>query len=217
MRMVTAILGMTCLWASSVLAVEAQVVKVSVGKVSEAAFPEKVAKVIKGGAADTLLVEVLGNSVYLLPKTNTPADIFVTGISGRSYPLSLQIADTHDVRVDVQGDQSRHVMQDVPADAMALMKEVLLGHEPAGATVLTSPKTTMMADRQIKLRVDKVYDFPKMSAYILKAENMIDRQVILPLQQFSFPHLLAAASDADILKPQGQQGDNTNVYIIAGK
>jgi hypothetical protein len=192
-------------------------VHVSVGKVSEVAFSEKIAKVIKGGAPDSILVEVLDNSVYLLPKTNTPADVFITGVSGESYPLKLRISAEHDVRVQVKGSSVHRLSHDVKTDAMDLIKDILRGQEPAGATVLKGGQFMSLSEGQIKMSVETIYDFPHMAAYIFKAHNLMDNSVIIPIEQMSFPNLLAVSSDQDMLKPKGQEGDTSKVYIIAGK
>ncbi|MBI4309627.1 MAG: hypothetical protein HY591_04780 [Candidatus Omnitrophica bacterium] len=216
-RMITGALVVLwfCPWAYAAPA--SMSVHVAVGKVSEVVFPEKVAKVIKGGAADSVLVEVLDNSVYVLPKTNTPADIFVTGVSGKSYPLDLVIAAQHDIRVEVSGQNLRRISREINLNAMDLMKEILRGVEPAGATVLKNSKSMALNGGQIKMTVEVIYDFPHIAAYIFKAQNLSDNSVIVPVQQISFLNLLAVTSDQDMLKPKGEEGDNTKVYIVAGK
>ena len=192
-------------------------VHVAVGKVSEVVLPEKAAKIIKGGEADSVLVEVLDNSVYLLPKSNAPADVFVTCVSGESYPLNLVIAPQHDVRVQVNGPSVRSFSGEPKTNMMDLMKELLLGREPAGATVSKEGQAMIFDNGQIELTLDIMYDFPHLTAYILKAQNLIDNGVIVPLQQMSFLNLLAVASDRDMLNPKGQEGDMTKIYVITGK
>jgi hypothetical protein len=202
---------------SVVLAGSPVEIHVTVGKVSEAVFPEKVARVVKGGAADSVLVEVLDNTVYLLPKSYSPADVFVTGVSGESYPLNLVISSEHDVRINAVGDVSSKNKKMVKADVMELMKEILLGHEPAGALLLKSKEKTFLSDQQINIEIDAIYDFYNMTAYVLTAHNLTQNSVVVPLQQVSFPGLAAAASDQDILMPKGEDADRTKMYLIAVK
>lgn len=191
-------------------------VRVSLGKVSEIDLPEKVAKVVKGGASDSVLVEVLDNVVYVLPKTNSPAGIFVTGVSGASYPLNLIVAAEHDIRVQV-GPSIKRTSQEIKQDTLKLMREMLLGQEPPGATVLKGDKSIQLKDERIQFTVEKVYDFPNVAAYILKARNLMDQETPMPIERISFPFLFAIAADEDILKPKGQQGDATKVYMVTGK
>ena len=192
-------------------------VHVSLGKVSEVVFPEKVAKVIKGGVGDSVLVEVLDNTVYLLPKTDAPADVFVTGVSAQSYPLNLVVSPQHDIRVEVNGQSARRISQDIKQGALDLMKAILLGHEPAGATVLKGGQSVILSNQDIKFTVNMIYDFPHLAAYVFKAKNLTDNSVVVPVEQVSFPHLLAITADEDVLRPQGQEGDTTQVYLVAEK
>jgi hypothetical protein len=192
-------------------------IHVTVGKVSEVVFGEKVAKIIKGGSTDSVLVEVLDNSIYVLPKTNSPSDIFVTGVSGESYPLNLIVGAQHDIRVEVSGSARRLSSQSSKLGPLELMKEVLLGHEPAGSTILKGGQTIALEDQNLKLTVQVIYDLPHMAAYILKAQNLTDNNLVVPLEQITFPNLLAITADQDMLKPQGEVGDATRVYLIRGK
>ncbi len=215
---ILSVLGILFLMASSGYAAPATTVHIGIGKVSEVVFPEKVAKIIKGGASDSVLVEVADNSVYILPKTTTPSDIFVTGESGQSYPLNLTLAGEHDVKVEIGGGAAvQRQTQDINIDTMDLMKDLLRGQEPAGAALIKGNTSILLADGQIKLTVETVYDFPHISAYILKAQNLIDNQVIIPIEQMTFPHLLAVSSDRDSLSAKGRANDSSKVYVIAGK
>ena len=223
-NLVNVILVCTIFATGNVLAQDASkqhptAVHVTVGKVSEVVFPEKVAKIIKGGAPDSVLVEVLDQSVYLMPKSDTPADIFVTGVSGRSYPLNLSIAPQHDIRVEIGGSSVlSYSVESANNSAMDVMKDILAGHEPAGATALKGDHGgVLFKDGQIQLSVRSGYDLSTLTVYILEAHNLTDNSVIIPLEQFSFPRLLAAASDRDMIAPKGQEGDRTAVYLVVGK
>ncbi len=193
-------------------------VHVSVGKVSEVFFPEKIAKVVKGGSSDSVLIEVLDQSLYLLPKSNTPADIFVTTVSGRSYPLTLTIAPQHDVKVEIGGGAVSSISIGAGNDVMDVMKDVLSGHEPPGSTALKANRTDILfKDSRIQLRVRSGYDLPALTAYILEARNLTDNSVIVPIEQVTFPRLLAITSDRDMIAPKGREGDSTVVYMVVGK
>ncbi len=193
-------------------------VHVAVGKVSEVFFPEKIAKVIKGGASDSVLVEVLDQSLYLLPKSNTPADIFVTTVSGRSYPLTLTIAPQHDIKVEINGASVSSISPSAGNDVMDVMKDILSGHEPPGSTALKVDRADILfKDSKIQLHVRCGYDLPALTAYILEARNLTDNSVIVPIEQVTFPHLLAITSDRDMIAPKGREGDSTAVYLVVGK
>lgn len=203
--------------ASLAFAASASVVHVSLGKVSEIVLPEKVAKVIKGGAVDSVLVEVLEKSVYVLPKANQPADIFITGVSGTSYPINLVMGEEHDLRVDVQTDKKVVANAHGNLDPLDLMKILLRKEEPLGANLLKVGQRVQLKESNIGLKVDRIYDFPSMAAYIIKAHNPDRNNSILPLEQISFPNILAIAADEDMLMPEGLAGDTTTIYMIVGK
>lgn len=193
-------------------------VHVAVGKVSEVFFQEKIAKVIKGGASDSVLVEVLDQSLYLLPKSNAPADIFVTTVSGRSYPLALTIAPQHDIKVEINGGSVSSISPGAGNDVMDVMKDILSGHEPPGSTALKVNRADVLfKDSKIQLHVRSGYDLPALTAYILEAKNLTDNSVIVPIEQVTFPRLLAITSDRDMIAPKGREGDSTAVYLVVGK
>ena len=194
-------------------------IQVEEGKVTQVEFPVKVAKVVKGGDPDSVLVEVLDNSVYLLPKTQTPSDIFVTTISGHSYPLTLHIGQNHDIKIKVGSFKNRQISasRGYYSDVMDLMKDLLQGHEPAGATVLPATGQVLLSNDKIKLTVDKAYELSSWKAYVLIARNLINNAVIIPIEQMSLPDLLAVSSQRDMLAAKGREGDRAKVYVIVGK
>ena len=191
-------------------------VKVETGKVTEVSFPEKVAKVVKGGEPDSILVEVLDESVYILPKTDVPPDIFVTTISGDSYPLKLHIAQEHDIKIQI-GNRQPNSSRGTYSDVMDLMKDLLLNRDPVMATFLPEGGKVFLANQEIKLTVDKAYELGDWKAYVLSARNLINNAVIIPIEQMTLPNLLAVSSDQDMLSASGQSGDSTKVYMITGK
>ncbi|MBI3602721.1 MAG: type-F conjugative transfer system secretin TraK [Candidatus Omnitrophica bacterium] len=193
-------------------------IQVEVGKVTEVVFPAKVAKVVKGGAVDSVLVEVLDNSVYMLPKTDDPSDIFVMTTSGNSYPLNLHISREHDIKVQIGSfNHQPKFSAGVYGDVMDLMKDLLLQKEPAGATALPGGNQVLLANRQIQLKVDKAYELAGWKAYVLTARNLMNNAVIIPIEQMTLPNLLAVSSDQDMLAAKGQQGDAAKVYVIMSK
>ena len=193
-------------------------IQVQVGKVIEVVFPDKVAKVVKGGPSDTILIEVLDSSVYLLPKTENPPDIFVMTISGNSYPLSLHNSKERDIKVHIASfNNNRGDFSGIYTDVMDLMKDLLLQKEPAGSTVVPGGSQWLLANRHIQLRVDKAYEIADWKAYVLIAKNLMNNAVIIPIEQMSLPNLLAISSDQDMLLSKGQEGDTSRVYVIVGK
>ena len=213
MRM-TLLICLVC-WANIAMAAQATLVHVSIGKVSQVSFPENIAKVVKGGAPDSVLVEAMDNMLYILPKINTPADLFVTGISGTSYPLNLKISQNHDLDVVVGTGKANSFKGSF--NVMDLMKDVLLGNEPVGSTTIKVNRTIKMKDVPLELNIKTAYDFPTVTVYVLTARNLINNMVVVPVEQITLGKTLAIASQADTLTPNGQEGDQTNIYLITAK
>lgn len=193
----------------------ATAIKVEVGKVSEVVFPDRVVKVVKGGAPDSILVEVMDHAVYLLPKTELPADIFVTTSSGKSYPLLLKVATERDIKVHVGGSSKRNGQAYGYTDVMDLMKDLLLGHQPLMATPFGTKGDVLFETEELKLVIERAYQMNAWRAYVLKMHNLTAQELIVPIERIVLPDLLAISADKDILSAKGQE-DETLVYVITG-
>lgn len=194
-------------------------VNVAVGKMTQVDFPEAVAKVVKGGPPDAVLVEVAESSVFLVPQSMPPADITIIGTSGTSYPLRLVEAKDPDVRVVVAPEsisQSKSQRRE-RGGALDMMKDLLLGRVPEGAAVHKQDKSMTLAQGNVVLVMDAVYELPHLTGYVFKASNQTDMVVVIPLQHITFPYLLAISSEADTLTPRGSAGDSARIYVIVGK
>lgn len=191
-------------------------IKVEVGKVSEVVFPDRVVKVVKGGAPDSILVEVMDQAVYLLPKIESPADIFVTTSSGKSYPLLLKVAVERDIKVHVGGSSKRHGQAYGYTDVMDLMKDLLLGHQPVMSTPFGTQGDVFFETEDLKLVIERAYQMNAWRAYVLKMHNLTAQELIVPIERIVLPDLLAISADKDILSAKGQQEDKTLVYVITG-
>jgi len=190
-------------------------VKVEIGKVTEVVLPGKIVKVIKGGQPDSVLVEVLDHSIYLLPKTDTPAEIFVSVHTGESYPLILQLSQERDIKVQVGSpDHQEFSTRTTYHDVMDLMKDLLLEKEPLMSTVLPHEGQIFLQDQHIQATVSQAYEVGDWRAYVLTAKNLTDQPVIVPVQQISAPNLLAVSSTRDMLSARGEANDSTKIYLI---
>ncbi len=193
-------------------------INVASGKITEVIFPEKVAKIIKGGGADSVLIEVLDYSVFVLPKHESPADIFVTSVKGESYPLNLIMGKEHEAKVKITyAFDPNRASGDNRSDVMDLMKVLIQGRVPAGATVLEAKEQRPIAQGQIELTLNTVFELPKLNGLVLTAKNVSDNTVIIPIQAISYPRLLAISSDADSLNPMKQEGNQARIYMVVEK
>ncbi len=193
-------------------------INVASGKITEVIFPEKVAKIVKGGGADSVLIEVLDYSVFVLPKHESPADIFVTSVKGESYPLNLIMGKEHEAKVKITyAFDPNRASGDNRSDVMDLMKLLIQGRVPAGATVLEAKEQRPIAQGQIELTLNTVFELPKLNGLVLTARNITNNTVIVPIQSISYPRLLAISSEADSLSPDAQEGSSTRIYMVVEK
>lgn len=209
-----ALLIVILMLATTVFAEEVTSVHVQVGKVSEVSFPENIAQVIKGGASDSILVEVMDNSLFILPKTEAPSDVFVKGVSGKSYPINLKVSTQHDLNVVVNGNSVNSSKYQSGISAIDIMKILLQGNEPAGAVKIKVQRQIVLENSPITLDFELAYDFPQFRVYGITARNKSDRRVNVPLDQLSLENIIAAASLDDVLAPEGQARDHTTIFII---
>lgn len=192
-------------------------VNVTIGKVSQVSFPLNIAKVIKGGSADSILVEALDRDLYIMPKSDSPANIFVTDVAGASYALNLQIAKVHDVSVLINQDKIRSRSNYAVNNMMLIMKEMLLGHELVGADQIKLNYVIQLKNSPISLEFLYAYEYPSLTAYIIQAKNLANKMTVVPVEHLSLGRVLGIASDTDTLMPKGQEGDHTNIYMIKAK
>jgi hypothetical protein len=189
-------------------------IKVEIGKVTQVSFPEKVAKIVKGGQTDSVLVEVIDNAVYLLPKNDDLSNVFVTTISGVSYPLDLKISKDHDIHIQI-GEAKRSLSPSGYRDPIDLMKDLLLHKDPWNAVILPEQGKVLIAHDQVELTIEKAYEIGVWKAYVFLAKNVVNNSIILPIEQITFPNLLAVSCEQDMLYPQGQTGDSTRIFMIS--
>lgn len=192
-------------------------INVSTGKITEVVFPEKVAKIIKGGEADSVMIEVLDYSVYVLPKKPFPADIFVISVTGTSYPVNLVMGHGLDTKVKVSYSFEQNKGLNNRNYTVDLIKVMMQGRVPAGASIIEGQEQTLIHNQQIKLKLDTIFELPQFKGFVMTAENLMDHAVIIPIQQIGFSNLLAISSGQDILGPQGKQGSRTKVYMVVAK
>ena len=195
------------------------VIRVGMGKVSEIIFPQNIAKVIKGGAADSIMVEAIDRSLYVMPKAQPLSDIFVTTVSGDSYPLNLVVSANPDISFEINTAVGKDTAQTAHhGNVMAVMKDVLMGRPPTDGMLLKSAQgQEFFRNGQIQMTVQLAYDLPDLTAYVLEARNVTGQDAVVPIEQMNVPRLLAVASDCDRIAPQGQLEDKTSVYMVVGK
>lgn len=189
-------------------------VNVAVGRVTELVFPKKVARIVKGGLTDSILVEVMENSVLLLPKNDNPPDVFVTNTSGSSYPLHLVISADYQAKLRVKEAFTDDLTGKNNKSVLDLMKIMMQGRVPIQATVISSNEVRTIANGSIELKLNTTFELPRMKGLMLTATNLTDNTLILPIQSLASQGLLAIASEQDTLEAKGKIGSKTKVLMV---
>lgn len=187
---------------------------VSVGRVTEIVFPQKISKVINGGQTQHLLLEVLDNTLFVLPKQDKLPDIFITSVNGVNYPLKFNVSKENQTRLTILDAFGDGVTAKGGNRALNLIKVLMRGGVPAQAVVRDLDETIDINQGRIKLQLFKSYELAGLKGYVLKAKNMTQEEVDLSLETIQYPGLLAIASDSERLFAQDEQGNETFVYMV---
>jgi len=195
---------------------QALIFGVQQGRKTEVHFPGRVAKIAKSGDPESVLIDNVNEILYITPKYTPIADISVITEDGTNYPLSFTYGKDYDGIVTVllsQPDEEKPKRN----YTIALMQDLLTGRVPAGANVYKSKKSVLLKNENLQITIDVIYELPRAKAYVMTAENLLNTPVILPVQQITFPKLLAIASEKDMLMAKGMKGSKSLVYMVIRK
>ncbi len=193
---------------------------VAVGRTTEIVFPEPVAEIIRSQAKDSFSHEVNDSSLFILPKIEVSGDLFIRTKSGKSYPINLIFRDTPDLQVIIDDLQQETLKKNNNLASgnysVELIKTLLKGRDIPGATK-EELNTEFFSNELLKMTLIKKYELNNAIAIVAEIENKIDRSVITPVQYISLKNLKAISSDSDLLKPKGEEGSKTKIYMVIGK
>ncbi len=219
MRHFKVFLGTVLLWVPLTASADQQVcgdglftVKAAVGQAVEIVLENGVGDLVRSGDPSTLKVEHTSGHLFLTPLGRSPAQVTIIDMQGRSHLVQWVFDQPADRKVMVRDcvpDDEDHPRQDI---VMLLMRDLLRGRIPAGATQQDTDEV-MFADARVRMRAAVIYQTPKLWGYLMRVENLTAGPVSIPLQQISFPGLLAVAASQDILA-KGEQG---NIYMVVAR
>jgi hypothetical protein len=148
----------------------------------------------------------------LTPLTSSPADVTIIDMQGQSHLIRCVFDQPVDQKIvigDCVSSDENNTREDA---AMALMRDLIRGSAPVGATQ-KKVDALMFDDGKVRLRSVLVQELPRLTGYAMVVENLTQGSVAVPVQQMSFPGLLAVSSAKDVLL-QGEKGD---VYMVVGR
>lgn len=199
--------------------------RLSVGMITEAEFPEAVANVTKGIPSALLQIETLGNRMFLLALEDIDTNIYVVTRDNVSYCLHL-IMDGFEAPTRIKIKKRTEVMNDEQGrkavNTIELMKSLLSGKMPQGAVNSKLHASEIFNNGKFRITIDEIYELPgNVKALCLTFENLSSKPVVVPIEHIELPGLLAISIDSQLLearphdtKKKGLPCYTTKAYMI---
>ena len=180
--------------------------RLKIGMITEAEFPEKIANVTKSISSESLQIETLGNRMFFLPRENLDSQIYVVTQDNVSYCLHL-IMDEAQAPTRIKITKPHEAENDEKASDIAntveQMKALLTGRQPPGAVSSKLHPKEIFNNAKLRISIDEVYEFPNnVKALCLTFENLTQKPMVVPIEHIELPGLLAISIDTQILEPR---------------
>ncbi len=94
------------------------------------------------------------------------------------------------------------------------MRSLFLRQDVSGSSIMPNLNQEILNNGHIKLTLLTKYELPEVTAMVLTIQNLRKRSIVVPVQKISVPKLMAIASNEDILQANGQEGDQTLLFMI---
>ena len=187
-------------------------VRALVGQAVEIVLENGVGDLVRSGDPATLKVEHTSGHLFLTPLSSLPAQVTILDMQGQSHLIQWvfdQPVDRKIVIRDCAPDEGGGGRQDA---VMVLMRDLMRGHVPDGAARKDTDEI-MFDDAKVRMRAVLTYQMPKLWGYVMRVENLTAGPVAIPVQQMSFPGLLAVSSSQEILG----KGEQAKIYMVVGR
>ncbi len=198
--------------------------RLKIGMITEAEFPDKIANVTKSVASEILQIETLGNRIFLLPRESFDSRLYVVTQDNVSYCLHLIMDETQAAtrikiekpHQEVNTEQGRDT-----ANTVELMKALMIGRQPPGSVSSKLHPQDIFNNAKLRITIDEIYELAGgIKAFVLTFENLVDKPVIVPIEHIELPGLLAISVDSQILEARPcntnkkPSGYTTRAYMI---
>ncbi len=198
--------------------------RLKVGMITEAEFPEPIANVTKSVSGASLQIETLGNRMFLLPLDNFDSNIHVVTRDNASYVLHLIMDDAQNasrIKINKRPERVNEEQGKETVNTVELMKTLLNGRAPQGSVSSKLQLKEIFNNGKFRIAIDEVYEFQGgAKAFVLTFENLGDKPVVVPIEQIELPGLLAISVDNSILEARPSNtnkkpsGYTTKAYMI---
>ena len=187
-----------------------------VGKTNELYFDSGISSLVRSGIKETLTVEQTANHLFVTPLSENPADLIIIDLHGQSFKLHFIFGKGYDDKIVVTPAVSKSQNDEGDNSTIGLIRQLAMNRVPVGSTE-RKVSTVVFDNGQLRLHLITEYELPQVIAYVMVVENLMDRSIIVPVQQVGFPHLLAVSSEKDLLTAKGTQGAMSKVYMVVGR
>ncbi|MBF0387723.1 MAG: type-F conjugative transfer system secretin TraK [Candidatus Omnitrophica bacterium] len=191
-------------------------VRSEIGKAIEVVVGGGVASIVRSGDVASIKVEQVAGHLFITPVLRTAAEIVVIDGVGRSYRLKFVFDKGLDEKVVIAPQPSENISENGALSSIDLIRELAAGRAPKGA-VETIHEAVIFEDTRVRIKTVFMYEMPDVVGYVMTAENLLPQSLVVPLEQFNFPGLLAVTSQRDILTPAGTVGAKGVLYMVAAR
>jgi len=193
--------------------------RLKVGMITEAEFPEKVANVTKSVSSEALQIETLGNRIFLLPRENFDSQLYVITQDNVSYCLHLIMDETQAptrIKIEKHHSQVNEEQGKDTANTVELMKALLTGKQPTGAVNSKLHPQEIFNNGKFRIIINEAYEFSNnVKAFVLTFENLSSKPLVVPIEHIELPGLLAISVDSQILEARPHNANKKALAYIA--
>lgn len=199
-------------------------VAVKIGTITEIEFDERIANITKSVTSDILQIETLENRIFLLNLQNTDSVIYVVTQDNISYALHVTtVVGNNDNRVKIRKPPEKiiEVSNQDEVTTIDIMKALMMNSYPAGGVLVEGETKELFNNGRLRLTTDRVFELSGgAKAVVLTAENLIDKPIVIPVQNIDLPGLLAISVDNEVLEGRTSEilkqktGYKTKAYMV---
>ncbi len=201
------------------------IVRLKVGMVTEAEFPDNIANVTKSISSESLEIETLGKRMFLLPREILDSYIYAVTQNNVSYCLHLIIDEAEAVtHVNIKkpvSSQNKEEKDKDTANTIELMKGLIAGKPLHDGASPKQQSKEIFNDKRVRITIDEVYELGlSTKAFILTFENLTSKPIVVPIEHMELPGLLAISVDSQLLEARHddtnkrRKGFTTKAYMI---
>ncbi len=187
-----------------------------VGKANELYFESGISSLVRSGMKETLTVEQMANHLFVTPLMEKPADLTIIDMQGQSFKLHFVFGKGYDDKIVVKAALQKSDTGAGETSTIGLIRELVMNHVPKGSTEKQTD-LVVFDNGQLKLHLITVYELPQVLCYVMVVENLLDKSIIVPVEQIGFPRLLAVSSEKDLLTAKGTNGALSKLYMVVGR